>query len=263
MARNKLINNLTLTIAILGFIISLIVMLFGDNLLDRSKGTDLNIITSKNEFQLPDKLKNIITSNLDPREEQLIPDTIRIVTLRNEGTTSRNLKVILNMDGPIYQNKITSTEDVSHQIVDESSIRVTMERLSKHAEISMVFWVRNENIAFEANYSDDIKSGYININSVVNEEQSKLNNIFLLIALISLSGVFYEVIRRLIVKFKNASLDNNKDLFDEVIETYLKINRRESINETNKDENEDAVEVDPTERLKMMMEQLKNAKQLE
>ncbi|MEC0243643.1 hypothetical protein P4H66_27920 [Paenibacillus dokdonensis] len=257
MAQGKLKNNIAFTLAILGFIVSIVVLLFGDSLLLRSSGAELSIKSSTSDFQLPDKLKKIISNNVNLDELQLIPDTIRIVNLRNDGSTSRNLKVVLDLDGPVYQNKVTSTDDVTLQITDQEIVTISMDRLSKHAEVSMIFWVRNENREFIAKYSDDNKSGLINVNSAVNENQSKTNIISLLLAIISLSVVFYQLIKMISIKFKTTSYNSNKDLLEEVLNMYQKNNKNnDSLSDLESGEEKDD-EIDPKEELMRMMERLK------
>ncbi|NGP59055.1 hypothetical protein FLT15_12010 [Paenibacillus thiaminolyticus] len=259
MAEGKLRENLTLLIATLGLFISLVVMLFGDNFFGRTGETKLSIVTSQNEFQLPDKLNGIILRSISSNELELIPDTIRISNLKNSGATSKNLKVVLNLDGPIYQHKILSTEEVEVQIVDGTNVKLNMERLSKNAEISMIFWIRNENKNFSAHYADDNKSGTVEVNSTQNTDDTKVNNIFLLLSLISIGVIIYQLIVKMVSKVKNASLDSNKELINEMMDFYLYLNNRNGSEFTEYNDDESSAEEDPKEKLSKMMEKIKQA----
>lgn len=221
MVENRLKSNITFLISVISLVMSIIVMILGDNLLERFEEPELVMASTKNDFNLPDKLNEIIVNNIDREESNLIPNTIRIVTIKNNGgTPSKNLNLVIEMDGPIYQYKLNSPEIIDNQKVEFNKLFVNLSRLSKNAEVSMIFWIRDESNKFNATYADDNNSGYIYSSS----ESKKDNNIFysipFMVFITSIITILYEEFKKYIFVLKKENQVSRQILIDNITDLY-------------------------------------------
>lgn len=221
MVESRLKNNITMAISVISLLIAIIVMFFGDNLLGKFGEPELVLISTKDDFKLPDKLNEIIVNNIDKHESNLIPNTIRIVTVKNNGgSPSKNLNLVVEMDGPIYQYKLNSPETIEKQKIESNKLLVNLSRLSKNAEVSMIFWIRDEKNAFNASYADDNNSGYIKHTSGNENSSVKFNSILLAISVASIATIMYELFKKYVVLIRRETQESSAELIENIATLY-------------------------------------------
>lgn len=226
MVESKLKSNIIIGISVLSLLIAIIIMLFGDNIVGKFGAPELVLISTKDDFKLPDKLNEIIVNNIDEQESSLIPNTIRIVTIKNNGgSPSKNLNIVIEMDGPIYQYKLTSTETVESQKKEYNKLLVNFSRLSKNAEVSMIFWIRDERNTFNASYADDNNSGFIQSVEGYGKGSGTFSSIMLLISVASIATILYETLKKYIFFIRKENQVSSAELIDNISNIYDKTQR--------------------------------------
>ncbi|WP_339310811.1 hypothetical protein [Paenibacillus sp. FSL M7-0896] len=182
-------SKLSIIVPIISAGISLLVLLFGNNIYDRlSKTTNVRIESSKTAQFIPDGLLSV--TNAYFTTNKAIVNSFRIIKIKNVGSPSRNLRIQLNLDGDIYDYKIESTESITDSKVSANSIiNISMDRLSQNAIVYLQVWFRDDNKNLQASYSDDISSKNIPINEVVSTTTRTI--IMTVVAIIMLQSILY------------------------------------------------------------------------
>jgi hypothetical protein len=198
------ISIVTLVLSILGFI-------FGDNVLEKFSGPELNMSSTKVKINLPEKFISTYTNN----EDSFMPKYYRVVEIMNEGSVpSKNLRLKINADGDIYDYKIDSTEKINELNVSDGKITTELKRLSPNAKISIEFWLNDSDKTFQLEYADDNNSGLLKKEQDNNNTNKIYDYIMIIFAILS-SGIFayskyYLSSRQKIkeVSFENQELEN-------------------------------------------------------
>lgn len=182
-------SKLSIIVPIISAGISLLVLLFGNNIYDKlSKTTNVRIESSKTAQFIPDGLLNV--TNAYFTTNKAIVNSFRIIKIKNVGSPSRNLRIQLNLDGDIYDYKIESTESIIDSKVSANSIiNISMDRLSQNAIVYLQVWFRDDNKNLQASYSDDISSKNIPINEVVSTTTRTI--IMTVVAIIMIQSILY------------------------------------------------------------------------
>lgn len=204
-------------VPIISAVISLLVLIFGNNIYDRIFENNTNIIleTSKTNQFIPDDLLSITNTYLTDKLNKPAADSLRIIKMKNLGISSKNLRIQFNLDGVIHDYKVESTETIKDtSLINNSSIILNMDRLSQNATIDMKVWFRDESKNFSASYTDDISSK--DIKKVIK------NSYFRTIVLTVVAVIFIESLLFIFLNFfKKAQYErkekDHKALVDKVL----------------------------------------------
>ncbi|WP_339266496.1 hypothetical protein [Paenibacillus sp. FSL R5-0470] len=182
-------SKLSIVVPIISAGISLLVLLYGNNIYDRfSKSPNVRIESSKADQFIPDGLLNV--TNAYFTNNNAIVNSFRIIKIKNVGSPSRNLRIQLNLDGDIYDHKIESTESITDsKVIANSIINISMDRLSQNAAVDLKVWFREDNKNLQASYSDDISSKKIPINEDVSTTTRTI--LMTIVAIILIQSVLF------------------------------------------------------------------------
>ncbi|MBA2939867.1 hypothetical protein HZF08_16260 [Paenibacillus sp. CGMCC 1.16610] len=152
-------KNVSTFIPIVTAVLALLTFLFGPNLSMRlSSDTDI-VLESYSIYEYYPKTLEETVSEYYQRKNLKMADTLRIIDIKNEGAPSKNLRILIKLDGKIDDFKIQSNEIVNEaKLETESSIALNMTRLSKNANVELKVWLRDENKRLEVSYADDISN---------------------------------------------------------------------------------------------------------
>lgn len=184
-------SKLSVIVAIISSFISLLVLLFGNNIYDRlNNNSTLIIETSKTNQFLPDKLLEIMNDNTLKNNNRPSADSLRVIKIKNKGISSKNLRIQLDLDGSIFDYKIESTESIKDSsISSNSTVIVNMDRLSQNASIELIIWFHEDYKNFYASYSDDISSNIIPYNE--NKNTTKKSIVIIILVVILIESVLF------------------------------------------------------------------------
>lgn len=227
-------SKMMLYISIATLILSLLGFIFGENILDKFSGPELNMSSTKIRMNLPDKFISTYTNKND--DVSSMPEYYRLVEITNEGSApSKNLRLIVNTDGDIYDYKIDSAEKVNELKVSNEKITAEFKRLSPNAKVILELWLNDGDKTFQVNYADDNNSG------LLEKKQGESNNKFfeyvmLIISILS-TGIFvyskyYLSSKQKLkeVNFENQELGNRVDTMIERLEDETNNNQKEETN---------------------------------
>jgi hypothetical protein len=93
-------------------------------------------------------------------------------------------------------------------------------RLSKNAEVSMIFWVLDEKNAFKVSYADDNNSGYIQSVSVESKDSNILNMILLAISISSVFTIMYELLKKYVFLLRKENHESSDKLLENISSIY-------------------------------------------
>jgi hypothetical protein len=206
MVGDKLKSNLTIIISILALIIASITLVFGNNLYERLTTSKITMVSSKEEFKMPEKISKFIIDSDNNKYFSMMPNAIRVIKIKNSGSvTSRNLNINIDLDGGVFQYKLNSAETINKENISNNKLTLSLSRLSRNAEISMIFWMKENNNPFQGTFADDNNSGPI-VNLTATESDFSVKNIFIvLILLVSVLITAKEVLTKLMERYSKQS----------------------------------------------------------
>ncbi|MGH0793575.1 hypothetical protein ACQVTT_05065 [Bacillus mycoides] len=177
--KNSRIGFILSTISL---IISVVGLIFGDDIMGKFSGPKLNMVSTKIDAALPSK------EGIEQNVENHIPALVRVIEIKNEGSNpSKNLKLVIKADGNIYDYKINSTENYKEgKKLDEKTFEVNLDRLSSNANILIKVWMKNGDTPFKVSYADDEDSQEL-VDAKEGIKDSMLNYIFLAASIVSIS----------------------------------------------------------------------------
>ncbi|MEC0228743.1 hypothetical protein [Paenibacillus alba] len=155
-------ENLSIIIPIISALIALLTFLLGPNIIGKIYSDPHIVIDSKkiNNYY-PKSLRQII-GDYYSKNNETTANTLRIINIKNEGSSSKNIRILLKLDGSISDYESNSTEVISDEKIDlYSNIVLTLTRLSNNASIELKVWLKEENRPFEVSYTDDVSSKII------------------------------------------------------------------------------------------------------
>lgn len=202
------------------------ILLFGNNIVDRFSGPKLTLDTIKFENESNDKLKEYLKNN---NSELLsnISNCTRVITIKNDGAMpSNNLNIDIDVDGKICDYKLDSTEVAKCTISDKRMV-LNLQRLSKNAELKVIVWMLDEKNEFKVNYADDKNSKTMEIDNSTSYKLSSVTILGLIIICISFGVLCKEMFANIYVKLEN----RNNERFEKLISTLIN-NTRERDTDT-------------------------------
>ena len=245
-------------ISIFTFILGVLGFLFGDNLLDRFSGPELNMTSTKVQMNLPNKIEEVVSDYSKKNGISHMPDSYRVIEIYNNGSSpSKNLRVVLNLDGDIYDHKIESTEKINQQYMDKNEMTIEVERLSPNAKIMLQLWFKDVNKTSKVNYADDKNSEEIQKDR--HQEKTTIFEYAMIILSLVSTGAF--------VYFKS-NFNSRKNLKEinfekEELETQVSIIldhlKEESDEIESEPETESEIEKDEEIQFKRLQEFIKNS----
>lgn len=140
-------------------ILAFLTFLFGENITSKLfSNTNLVMETKLINEYMPGELKNVVKENKFNEFS-----TLRIISIKNEGKATKNLRILLKLDGPVYFFDTNESIEVfkEKKLESDSTIVLSMERLSNDSTIELKVWLKNENKPFTASYTDDISTKVI------------------------------------------------------------------------------------------------------
>ncbi|MGV2620741.1 UNVERIFIED_CONTAM: hypothetical protein N8J90_06120 [Halobacillus marinus] len=147
--------------------IALVALLFGNNIVGKFfLSSNLVMESSIINGVFPNDIQKIINKDFDNDKINAV-DSLRVIKIKNEGKSTKNLRITIQLDGPISSSQIESTEVVSkEEIVSESTFILTLNRLSHNATVDLKVWLKNEGNPLRVYYTDDLaKKEIIDIKS--------------------------------------------------------------------------------------------------
>ncbi|MGC5774102.1 hypothetical protein [Paenibacillus pabuli] len=248
-------DRLSIIIPIISAVISLLVLVFGNNIYDRVFNSKTNIILQSNKTNqfIPDDLLGVTNDYLTNTLKKTVADSLRIIQVKNLGSSSRNLRVQLNVDGVIHDYKVESSETVKNNILKNSnSIIVDLDRLSQNSTIDVKVWFKDEGKTFSASYTDDISTEIINENLTA--------SYFKIIGLTVVALIFIEslifILLFFINKSKNKTKENNQNEMLELLLTQISENLVEDDENHNNDSEFDQPNVSEKDKVKERLKEL-------
>lgn len=227
---NKTIKDILIVLPV---IVSVLALLLGENLLERFTSPNL-VLTTTN-------VSPVVPKNKDSK----IPNSIKSITIKNKGSKpSKNINIKITFNNAISDLLVKSDEIIkSYDVENGNTASILLDRLSKNASLEVTAWSENQNNNFNAQYTDDIENGSIEVEKEQNFI-SKYYLIWIFIFLISLGIVIFRYVNNLnkkFVEYKNTIKeevtgvlieildDDDDDDDDEMIEP-----NESNINETKK-----------------------------
>ncbi|KRG10716.1 hypothetical protein ACA30_21385 [Virgibacillus soli] len=204
-------------------IIALLTLLFGDSIISKVFSNKANLVLETeliNEF-IPEEIANnkiFKDNNLNKGS------SLRIIRIKNEGKSTKNLRIQLNLDGRIYFNDINSTEKITNKKIEsDSTIILSLDRLSHNSTIDIKVWLENEQKQFDVSYTDDVS------NSTIREKSQSetiyktiLYTLLTLILLLSLILIIFNFSKRRNAKRSLEQQDLLENILKQVSESHFK-----------------------------------------
>ncbi|MFE4145266.1 hypothetical protein ACFX4I_26125 [Peribacillus sp. YIM B13472] len=188
-------SKATLYISLATLILGILGFLFGDNVKEQLSGPQLNLNSTKLNMNLPSKFDEIINDYSNKNDVPNLPDSYRVISIENQGSSpSKNLRLVINLDGEIYDYKVNSTEKIKEHKINKNELVVETERLSTNAQILLEVWLKNTNNKFQINYADDRDSKQLKQDKP-QTGNNLFENIMIILSLISMAIFVYSKIK--------------------------------------------------------------------
>ncbi len=152
--------NLAFIIPILSLIVSISILLFGNNIFDRFTGPKIIMQSNKVTLNYPKDMMLALNEYSIKNNDLLFPDCYNVITIKNIGfMPSMNVNIQINVGGDIFDLSSFSSESVSKKNqIDNYTYNIQMPRLSKNAYIVIKVWTINSNQPISVIYVDDYNS---------------------------------------------------------------------------------------------------------
>ncbi|MCI4247584.1 hypothetical protein MRP26_01225 [Bacillus sp. CCB-MMP212] len=246
-------SNIGFFISIISVIVSVIGLIFGDDIVGKFSGPKLSMVSTKIDANPPNK-----ESDGEIKRSSNLPDFVRVVEIKNEGSNpSKNLKLVLKTDGEIYDHRMESTENIKEgRKIDGKTLEISLDRLSANANLEVKVWMKNGDSLFKVSYADDKDSQDL-VNVKEEKGNSILNYVFIFISIISTGFLVFLYVKRFshreiqTLNNENIRLNNNVNSLIEAFAFYMGGNANENTEVDSSTRNEEA-----TDRLQSVIDQL-------
>lgn len=236
-------SNVTVISSTIGLVISFMVLLFGNNIIDRFNGPQLIMNTMKFQNESNDKMAEYIKIDNESNMHSNFPGYVRVISIKNIGSTSsNNLNININLDGEMCDYKIDSTETIDSSVTNNQKLTLKLPRLSRNSEIKLILWLKDEKGEFQINYADDKNSKIIERDDRTIYSLSNINIIIFAIGFLSLGILVKEMIIRSQISSENRFNEKIVNAFATIISDI-----KEEKNEDNIDKEEE-IAADKKER---------------
>lgn len=229
-------------------ILALLTFLFGGDIISKLfSNADIVMETELvNEF-MPKEWANKEIYKDNPENSV---DSLRIIRIKNEGKSTKNFRIILNLDGPIYFKDIKSPEVIKEKrITSESTIILSLDRLSHNSTIDIKVWLDNEKKSFDGSYTDDVSTSKIHV-------KSQNENIYKTIFYTILVVIFFISIILMVINYRRRLKSKREAEEDRLIERVLSQVSEDTHEESNDEEcQETPNETNSYERLRDLIRQ--------
>jgi hypothetical protein len=210
----KIIAIITASIALLGLI-------FGQNMYDRFFGSKIVLTSTKIDYNISDILREFAPEKLMTEKDSFLPNTIRIIKIKNEGSlSSSNINIVATLDGKILQYKLNSTETISTKQVDQEKLLLTLPRLSRNADITLICWIKDNSNKFQISYADDKNSGLIEDISQTTNNFSYITIVLLTVLFVSFWIIAKDFFDKYNSKLENERTENTAKLLQQLYEFF-------------------------------------------
>lgn len=238
-------------------IITILTFLFGEDITSKLFSDPNLVIETKviNDY-IPTELKKVINESSGIEKLNEI-NSLRIISIKNEGKSTKNPRILLNLDGPVHFYETESSEVIKDKKIESDSTMVlSMERLSNNATLKLKVWLKNENKPFKASYTDDISKKVI-----YEKSQKKIiyTTVFyttvVIIFIMSILLIFYNA-------YKNFNTKRKEDEQNNVVDRVLTQLSESLDDESNQDEKntENNFTATDTDKTKERLRELINKK---
>jgi hypothetical protein len=214
--------------SILGILISLSGILFGNNITDRFQKAELFYNVQDVEVKVPNRLLNLIGY----KASDSVFNYYREVVIKNvRGKPSNKLKIIMNVNGEIFEKSIASIEDLTVFVKHKNTIEIKLDRLVAGADIVCQFWLKQRPGTINIRYVDD--NGFNEIKNMSERRDTHYLQFSAIISLILVSiMLFYSFYLGPVLKKNTALTSQNIELqekYDSVSSELeqLKVNQEE------------------------------------
>lgn len=249
----KPLLKLSVVLPLLSLVVSTVVLLFGNNIVDRFTGPNIIMNSTKVNLDYPKDmakaLKEYATGNIITN----FPDSYEVIKIMNKGfIASKNANIQIKVGGDIYEISFFSTENVTfNKQIDNSTYNIQVPRLSKNAYIELKVWIKGNNQPVSIIYADDFNSRQLVQIDLSSEQRPSF--VILMVAIMAIS-LFY-LIKRMIIKFSNNLEDKRiQQEYDFLIKLSEMLDEKEEKEQEDKHiYNADNVSEKTQERLKQLI----------
>lgn len=225
-------SNLTIIIPVISLLVSAMVLLFGNNIMDRFSGAKLTMNSTKFEDESNSKVIEYMKNNNGSSLLSEIPNYIRVINIKNIGSMpSNNLNIDISLDGNLCNYKVDSTETIENQTINGQKLSIKLHRLSKNADLKIILWLKDEKNGFQVNYADDKNSKTIDNDDQTTYKLSSINILMLAIIFISLGFIVKGMLSKAQVSLEKTlngrAIQKLTEVFDEIKEEKEKEEKEE------------------------------------
>lgn len=198
----KSLLKLSVVLPLLSLIVSTVVLLFGNNIVDRFTGPNITMNSTKVNLNYPKDMTKALKEYAAGNNITYFPDSYEIIKIMNKGfIASKNANIQIKVGGDIYDISFFSTENVLfNKKIDNSTYNIQVPRLSKNAYIELKVWVKDNSQPISIIYADEFNSRQLVQSDFSNEQRPSFVILMIVIMAISL---FY-LVKRMIIKLSSS-----------------------------------------------------------
>lgn len=224
----KSIFNFSIIIPLLGLIVSLLVLLLGNNIFDRFTEPKIALETTAIEMKYPNDVMQALNDYSTKNKISFLPGYYKIIIIRNIGfIASKNANIQIQAGGDIFDISSFSTESIlEKKQIDNSTYNIQMPRLSKNAYIEIKIWTKNNNQPISVIYADDYNSRQLIENNLDNKSFPIIE---ILIYTIAVMSIFF-IVKYMFLKFlKSLEEKRVQQEYEMVIKLSEMISEKEEV----------------------------------
>lgn len=251
----KPLFKFSFVLPLLSLIVSTVVLLFGNNIVDRFTGPNITMNSTQVNLNYPKEMTQALKEYAANNNVTYFPDSYVIITIMNKGfIASKNANIQIKVGGEIYELSFFSTENVSeNKRIDDSTYNIQVPRLSKNAYIELKVWIKDNNQPISIIYADEFNSRQLVQSDLSSEQRPSFVILMVVIIIISL----FFLVKRMIIKFsinlENRRIQQDYDLLVKLGEMLDEKEEKEqedlTLHESNPDDNSEKTQ----ERLKKLI----------
>lgn len=209
-------------VAALSLIVSFLILLFGNNVLDRFTGPKVVMNSIKVNLDYPKDMDQALNEYGDKNNILLFPDCYSIITIKNTGfLPSKNANIQIKGGSNIFYLSSFTTEGVADKKqIDNSTYNIQMPRLSKNAHIEIKVWIKDNNQPLSIIYADDYNSRQLIESDTSSESFLVIRILMVAIILISLGYLIKHIYLKVTKSMEEKRLKLDCDLIMKLVDMF-------------------------------------------
>ena len=225
---------------LLSLIVSTVVLLFGNNIVDRFTGPNITMNSTKVNLNYPKDMTQALKEYAANNNVSYFPDSYVIITIMNKGfIASKNANIQIKVGGEIYDLSFFSTENVTeNKRIDDSTYNIQVPRLSKNAYIELKVWIKDNKQPISIIYADEFNSRQLVQSNSSSETLPIITILMLAIIIMSLIFLAKRMIEKFITYMENKRIQQDCDFLIKLSEMFDEKEQEEDltlIDESNSD----------------------------